>query len=251
MTADPTSTEPVPSTEGEADSGSSSAPYMAFGGFRNLIDRLKRDGVPQVFDQSFFGRQSGSLTAQTRATLRYFDLIDEERKPTPVLHALVDADEARRVSMLREMAESRYADAIALGRKNGTQGQLQDVFRGRGLAGNTVLKAVAFYLGLAEYVGLPLSPFFKKQRIPSTNGGARKTTRKRTASNTAATPAVQTVVTPVDAVEAKRVAYVEMLMKLAEASAERGDVQDGLLDRIERALGYTSPTDKEATQDAS
>src|SRR5262245_45725179 len=53
-----------------------SVPYMSFQGFRSLLDRLRREGLPQVFDRSFFGEVSGSLIAQIRGTLRFFDLID-------------------------------------------------------------------------------------------------------------------------------------------------------------------------------
>ncbi len=239
-------------TEAETEAGSSSAPYMAFAGLKNLLERLQRDGVPQVFDGSFFGKQSGSLTAQTRGTLRYFELIDENKQPTPLLRELVQADEQRRVEILRGLAESRLADAIALGEANGTQGQLDDVFRNRGLTGATVVKAVAFYLGLAEYTGLPTSPFFKKGRVPTGNsGGARRAPRKKSAPTSPALSPPPPNAPTVGTVEAKKAAYIDMLMKLAEGSAEKGEVADGLLDRIERALGYTGSPASSSSEEGS
>lgn len=247
MTADLQETDGTPSAAlpPEGEPTGSRAPYMSFGGLKNLIEKLQKDGIPQRFDGSFFGNQSGSLTAQVRGSLRYFDLIDDEKQPTQLLRELVSADEPGRIQILRGMAEAKFADAIALGQTNGTKGQLEQVFRSRGLNGATVTKAVAFYLGLAEYTGLPVSSYFKKGRVSSGAGGTRKAPKKRVGNQAVVAhgplpPATTT------SVEAKKGAYIDMLMKLAEISAEKGEVQTGLLDRIERALGFEpTPSVKE------
>ena len=64
-------TETARAGDGElsGDARNASVPYMSFQGFCNLIDRLNADGLPQLFDRSFFGEVSGSLVAQTRGTL--------------------------------------------------------------------------------------------------------------------------------------------------------------------------------------
>lgn len=221
-------------------------PYMSFQGFMNLLDRLRRDGVPQVFDRSWFGaNQSGSLTAQIRGTLRFFDLVDEERRPTTRLHDLVVADEPARIEMLRKIAEDKYADAVQLG-TDATQGQLADTFRARGLNGGSVAKAITFYCGFADYVSLPVSPFFKSGRPSGAarNGSnPRRLARGRRSSSSQKPPRPPADQPAVPPLEAKKSDYIDLLMKLAEGSSEKDEVRKDLLDRLERALGYTSTTD--------
>lgn len=212
-------------------------PYMSYRGLLNLLDRLETDGVPQVFDRSFFGQQSGSLTAQTRVTLKFFDLIDEEKRPTDVLRTLVADEEVSRKTALRAMAEERYADVAQLGH-DATHGQLQDAFKSRGLTGATVQKAIGFYLALAEDVGMEVSPHFHRRRVVIVTGnGTRRTTRKRKAKEEpAADVPVRTLPPTVTSMETKKSAYIDMLMTLAQKSEEA--VPAELLDRIERALGF-------------
>lgn len=244
---DSVDTEEVPpSDDGErsTDARSASVPYMSFQGFRNLLDRLANDGLPQVFDRSFFGDVSGSLVAQTRGGLRFFDLIDDDRRPTDLLRTLAKADEQGRIAILHDLASDKYSAVIALG-SDATHGQLVDVFRATGLNGASVTKAITFYLGLAEYAELPVSPFFKKTTSrPSggNGGGARRSTarRRRTASQPELPPAPSPRES-VGSLDEKKGAYIDLLMRLAEQSTEKSDVQADLLNRLERALGYEAP----------
>lgn len=223
-------------------SSPASAPYMSFQGFVNLLNKLKDDGVPSVFDGSFFGALSGSLVAQTRGTLRFLDLIDESKRPTASLEPLANAADDERRQMLRSLAESKYADVLALS-PNATQGQLAEVFRTRGLSGQTIPKAIAFYTGLAEYVGLPMSPYFKKGRPVSSGGSGvgtvRRSSRRRKSPDTIS--GALTVEQPaLPSLDVKKSAYIDLLMKLVQDETSP-DGQKDLLDRLERALGYESP----------
>jgi hypothetical protein len=223
-------------------------PYMSFPGFRNLLDRLGRDGVPQVLDKSFFRQSSGSLVAQIRGSLRYLDLIDEEKRPTPTLIRLAKADEQERIPVLRQIAEDKYGDAIALG-VDATHGQLADVFRTSGLSGSSLNKAVTFYVGFAEYVGLPLSPYFKQGAARPSNGSSttprRSSRRRKSTAVSEASPA--STQAPPPPIEVKKSAYIDLLMKLVESGAASGEVQTDLLDRLELALGYRTPVVTQGT----
>ncbi len=218
-------------------------PYMSFNGFRNLGDRLVADGLPQVFDRSFFGDYSGSLIAQTRAALRFFDFIDEDQRPTERLQAFVAMEEPERIQALRDLTEQKYAHVIALG-TNATQGQLLDAFREAGLSGDSLTKATTFYLRLAEYVDLPISPFFKRPSSRSSGGNAgagRRTNRRRkTAAEISTVASLPTSESSSpsseEKIEEKRLAYIDLLMRLVEQSADKGEVQLQLLDRLESAL---------------
>jgi hypothetical protein len=231
--------ESVKATRGEGPT----YPYSSFQGLRSLFDRLRDDGLPQVFDRSFFGDQSGSLIAQTRGTLRFFDLIDDDKRPTDRLRQLARADETDRVAILRDLAVTKYADVIALG-NNATQGQLTQTFTASGLSGGSIPKATSFYLSLSEYVGLPVSPFFKKTagRSTSGNGAGRRPARRKKVPDQSERPPNKEPERQPDSLATKRSAYIDLLMKLTEQSAGDGQIQENLLNRLERALGYdTSP----------
>jgi len=219
--------------------GASTAPYMSYKGFKNLI--VKFDGAPPGrFDSSYFGNASGSYVAQVRTTLKYFDLIDDDKHPTDLLKDLAAANEGDRQLTLKMMFEEKYADALALS-ANATSGQLAEVFRTRGLSGATIQKAIAFFLGMAEDVGVDISPHFKKGRaVATSNSGTRRRT-KRALPAPPSPPAGPTPPPPpsVSTAEQQKVKYVDMLMALVQ-SAEPG-AQPELLDRIERALGYDNP----------
>lgn len=232
------------------DTKGATAPYMSFVGFRNLLDRFASDGLPQIFDRSFFGDLSGSTVAQIRGTLKFFDLIDDDRRPTEILRTIAAADtEVLRVEIMRDLTQKKYSNAIALG-VDATQGQLVDVFRASGLSGESVTKAITFYLGLTDYTGLPTSPFFKKTatRPPTVNGNIPRRSSSRRRKPLGTPPPAQPT-TPEghssNTLGEKKSAYIDLLMKLAEQSAEKGEIQSDLLDRLERALGYESSASKE------
>lgn len=208
------------------------APYMPFKTLLNLLDRFREEGgPPAVLDKSYFGGTSGSVVAQNRSGLRYFDLIDDDYVPTDTLTLLVDATEDERKSYLKGLIEAKYTDALALS-PNATQGQLDKVFQERGLTGATVAKAVSFYLSATEYVGINVSPHFKKRRVSSGNGTRRRRPAAKAQASPLPTPPTPQVMTE----EQQKVKYVDMLMDLASKDTT-GDSQKDLLDRIEKALG--------------
>lgn len=235
-------TEADDSPVAEAKTSGTAAPYMSFKSYTNLLDRLGEEGLPAVFDKSYFGNQSGSLVAQVRSSLRYFDLIDEGYVPTPDLDELVRATEADRRLHMKLQTEDKYRDALALG-KNATAGQLNKVFQDRGLTGATVDKAVAFFLGLTEYVGIETSPMFRKRRS-SSNAPRRRKVVKVVEDLTPPPP--PPVVTKPTSAEEQKAAYVNMLMELAKKD-DAADHRSDFLDRIEKALDIGGPTPVEKT----
>lgn len=56
-----------------------------------LLDTLRESDLPAQFDRSYFGAASSGLIAQTRGTLRFLDLIDDDYRPTPQLAELLAA----------------------------------------------------------------------------------------------------------------------------------------------------------------
>jgi hypothetical protein len=197
---------------------------MPFRDFLRLLDTLQRTGVPAVIDLGFFGGSS-QRAWQTRSTLRCLGLLDAQKRPTRLLRDLAAADAQQRIALLRDITRTAFADAVDLGQAHGTRQQLEALFQARGLHGESIRPAVAFYLHLAHLTGLPVSPRFR--RVPRDCTGLPARPPAATARPTLAP----------DVLAERRSAYIDLLMRLAARSGERsGRVPEELLDRLDRAL---------------
>jgi hypothetical protein len=152
---------------------------MAFATFWNFILDLSRNPLPPRIDRSLMSSKSGTDQANLTQTLMLFGLISSEGHVQPILQQLAREDEAVRTEALQELLRLHYGEALDLAGVNGTEAQLNDVFRDHyGLSGSadTRRKAVTFFLHAAREAGLPLSPHFPKTRSGS---GAPGTPRAR------------------------------------------------------------------------
>lgn len=153
-------------------------PYMSWATFENIIDGLRAVGLPDQIDRSVLGSRSGGDQSQFLRAARSFGLIDGEGAPTERLRRYVgDPDE--RPGILRQILEENYPEVIALG-TGATQQQLTDAFRAFGIEGDTVRKAIAFYLNAARQAEIPLSPHFKTTRPGAGGRRPRRTTKPKT-----------------------------------------------------------------------
>ncbi len=138
---------------------------------------MEEHGPPTRIDRSFLPGMSGAGQTQLIAGLKSLGLIDEDGTVQPRLVEMVTQPD-RRAQVVGEMIRERYPEAVELGKRNATTGELVEVFREHyGVQGDTARKAIAFYLQAAAYAGdVPLSPNFK---TPSTrsNGGVRRRPR--------------------------------------------------------------------------
>lgn len=102
-----------------------------------------------------------------------------------------------------------------------------------GIGGDTLRKAVAFYLQAAKYAGHPLSKYFKTPAfIAKSSGGPRR--QRAAANNNSGDEEEETSpMAPVD----PKTRYLEMLM---ERAANSDELDTTLLDRIEKLLGYSN-----------
>ncbi len=163
----------------DADNVPFQPPYMSWATFEGILDQLAAVGIPDQIDRSVLASRSGGDQSQFLRAARAFGLIDANDAPTDRLRALVGQAE-RRPAIYKQILQENYADVIALG-TGATQQQLTDQFREFGIEGDTVRKAIAFYLSAARQAEIPLSPRFKTTR-PGAGGrrAVRRTTRKVT-----------------------------------------------------------------------
>jgi hypothetical protein len=173
------------------------------------------------------------------ATLRSFGLTDANNGVQPELIEL-SRNKGERKRIIGDLLRKHYPKAVELGEIKGTQRQLEEAFAEFKISGNTLRKAVAFYLKGAEYAGLPVSPHFRAVAKASAAPGGKNLRRPRSKQSDRAAlvgdGSDQNVPNPDEsaALDGLSEEYVKLLMKKVEAQET---VDEKLLDRIERMLG--------------
>lgn len=156
---------------------SAKPPYVSFKTFLIFLEWLNEEGIslPSRIDRSFWGRRLlGSSGIQLIGGLRFLGLIDDDNKPQPILEEMVGDKKLtreKRKSILRECLLLSYADALTgLDLERITEAQLRESFSTYSLTGETLRKALAFFIHAALYCNIPLSPYItrKKRREKTT-----------------------------------------------------------------------------------
>jgi hypothetical protein len=150
-------------------------PYLSWSTFEGILNQLKSAGIPDKIDRSVLVGKSGGDQSQFLRACRVFGLMDEEtEQPTERMRDLVTADD--RGPLLGEILRESYPNVVALG-NGATQSMLEEKFREFGIEGDTVRKAIAFYLNAAKQTDIELSSRFKSTR-PGAGGRRKRTSRK-------------------------------------------------------------------------
>lgn len=154
------------------------AVYVSWVTFKNAIEGLAQ-GVPNQIDRSTFPGLSGGVQSQLFAALKFLGLMTENDEPTPELHALAVTDEGSRKEKLKEILQSRYASIIALDLTKATPQQVSNKLSDEyNVSGDTKEKALRFFLSAVEYVGIPVSRFFKVPGASGAGNGSSKSKRR-------------------------------------------------------------------------
>lgn len=154
--------------------------YMAYATFEGILDQLKANGIPDLIDRSVLSNKSGGDQSQFLRAAENFKLIDSEKAPTERMRQLVHAED--RGPLLGEILRESYPGVVALG-TGATSAMLEEEFRKFGIEGETVRKAITFYLNAARQTDIELSPHFKATR-PGAGGRRTAGARRRTKSTT-------------------------------------------------------------------
>lgn len=157
-------------------------PYGGFRTFWNFIGQLhEHRPLPQILDRSVMGQKGGSARAELYLALRFFGLIDGDKRPTPALHALV-AEEPN-VEKLRTIVEARYQPLIALDLNTATPRQVDEVLEGMGATPSTVARSRTFFLNAAEDAGIEVGRLLKTARAPTGQRRVKRTPKARPGGN--------------------------------------------------------------------
>jgi hypothetical protein len=156
-------------------------PYVSYRTFLNFIERLEQ-GMPARIDRSYWSdRLAGSTGTQLMAALRFLGLIDADGVPTSQIRQLVSTRGEKRTELLRQIATDSYNFVLggSFDFHIATYAQLEEVFhRNFELADDVNRKCIKFFVALASYAGIPLSPFITRRLRTLTAASGTKTKRK-------------------------------------------------------------------------
>lgn len=151
-------------------------PYGGFAAFWNFIAQLHDyDHMPGQLDRTVMGNRGGSQRSELYTALRFFGLIDGDKKPTAELRALAGAPTAEN---LRGLVEHHYAPVIALNLNSATPRMVDDALLAIGSTQATVQRARAFFLNAAENSKIGFGQMLKANRGSSSSGPRKKRTAK-------------------------------------------------------------------------
>jgi hypothetical protein len=160
------------------ESKPSAPPVVSYKTFRTFLDGL-RVTMPDQIDRSIMHSYSGGVQSQLVHAVKSLHLVNQQNAPTETLRDLVNAEAADRQTHLAAVLRSSYPFLFdgKFSLKSATGRQLIDAFTSTGITGDTVRKAIAFFLAAAKDAGIPLSPYFKKLKLRSLQNGGRRAAR--------------------------------------------------------------------------
>jgi hypothetical protein len=121
-------------------------PYVAYRTFINFLNTMAQ-GIPSRIDRSVVSSLSGSVQGQLISTLRYLAIIGIDGKPNDAFMALVNAEGVERQRILNKLINSSYGCVFAseLDLERATRSELEEVFAGQDVAGETLRKAASHF----------------------------------------------------------------------------------------------------------
>lgn len=135
--------------------------YVPFKTFLSAIEALEH-GVPNRIDRTVWPSLSGLMQSQVLGAFRFLGLILSDGTPTPELKRLVD-EHTNRKTHLRNVLIRAYPDLVKRDLTKMSMGSLEDFMRSYQVSGETLRKAISFFLQASRYGELPLSPYILKQ----------------------------------------------------------------------------------------
>ena len=160
------------------DNGTKKPAYVSWNAFYSFLGKLKETAIPPDMDSSVMKGLSGAVRSQLRTTFRWLGLVTESESTTDVMEALVGAHGTPQwKDTLGKVIRDAYADLVGdLNLTSGTGNQLSARFRAYNVTGETLTKAVRFYLHALDSADLAYSPHFtppsapRKPRAKNNNG---------------------------------------------------------------------------------
>jgi hypothetical protein len=135
--------------------GDQQPPYISFVRFRDRLDQLAANRLPERLNPDAWGAPSQGADRFTNA-LRFFGLITRDLAPEWELRQFVRANATDRRGILRNVVVSRFKWATQLPTNTSYQDFLADLGRHCALTGERRTRAASFVIAAAEDLGIPI-----------------------------------------------------------------------------------------------
>jgi hypothetical protein len=158
-------------------------PSIAWKAFDGYIEHLHKAKVPPPrIDTSIMpASMSGQVRSQLKAALRFLNLITDDGTLDESFVTLIETYGTDGwPAILATVISDAYAKTVAaVDLKSGTPAQLHQAFRDAGSNGESLYKAVRFYLAALTKAGIGYSPFFEARgaKTIGRKSGRRKNVR--------------------------------------------------------------------------
>jgi hypothetical protein len=153
-------------------------PYLPWPTFTAFIEKLNKTAIPNRIDSTLIKNLSGTVQSQLLNALKFLGLTNGNGAVTEKLKALVKTyGTPQWGETLGESFIDSYNELIgSIDLDTATPGELKERFREvGGIEGDTIEKAMRFYLNALKDAGISYSPHLKiRQRAPRGVGQRRK-----------------------------------------------------------------------------
>jgi len=139
----------------------SNPPYVSFSSFLSALAHVAQRGIPELLTSDFLdGDGSSTNTSHLLIAFRTFGLTDRQNKPTAAVRELIEHPE-RHQEIFRQLFMSAYDPifSVAADLSSVSFSYLTHLFAtAYTLKGETLRRAIVFFIKAAEHAGVSLSP---------------------------------------------------------------------------------------------
>ncbi|MEE9453672.1 MAG: DUF5343 domain-containing protein [Paracoccaceae bacterium] len=159
-----------------------SAPYATYGSFVKFINDLKESGIPPRIDKTVFKTTSGSVIYSVMPALKFLNLIDDDGAPTSKLQALVEASDAERPSVLKDVIKVGYNFLFEVGFDVSlvSAGQFNDRMKKEfEVPSSSIDKMATFFIAACKDAKIELSTHLTSRKPLAASSNSKKSKKQR------------------------------------------------------------------------
>lgn len=151
------------------------AAYLPLSTLMTAFDHLKAISIPNKIESRTFPSMSSQSTSQLLSALKFFDLIEDDGTPKPLLHDLVQKPDERK-ALVRQLIETHYSDIVEKDFAKITVTELDTALASKryNVQGDTRKKAKTFLLKAAQFAGFTVHPLLTKVTRTRSRGATRR-----------------------------------------------------------------------------
>jgi len=156
-------------------------PSLSQATISNFLNAFKgTEQIPTHIDKSLLSSHSGATQSAILNTLKFLGFISEDGKPQELFYEYVTADKDARPAVWRKLLTQHYDFLLNhVDIERTTSALVADRFRSQNISGDTVRKAVTFFLHAAKAANMKVSPHVKAPRLPGRLSGSRPRSQVR------------------------------------------------------------------------